>query len=131
MNLADYFNNKRGTGVLATSDKNGVVNTALYARPHITDSTTVAFIMRERLTHQNLQENNHAGYLFIEDGEGYNGIRMSLSKLDESSDAKEIEALTRRHASREGSDKKGKKYLVRFKVNRVFHLVGGNELPIE
>ena len=30
------------------------------------DDGTLAFIMRDRLTHQNITENPHAAYLFVE-----------------------------------------------------------------
>jgi hypothetical protein len=34
MNQFDYFENTEGTCVLATSDNNGNVDVAIYARPH-------------------------------------------------------------------------------------------------
>ena len=34
MNLKTYFEDTEGTGVLATADSNGKVDTAIYARPH-------------------------------------------------------------------------------------------------
>ena len=37
MNLADYFENAKGVGVLATADAEGRVNVAVYARPHFLD----------------------------------------------------------------------------------------------
>ena len=83
MNLSDYFDNTKGYGVLATADSVGKVNAALYARPHFFDENTIAFIMRERLTHANLQTNPHATYLFIQDGPGYAGKRFYLTKLRE------------------------------------------------
>jgi hypothetical protein len=36
--------------VLATSDSGGKVSTAIYARPHVLEDSTVAFIMRNRLS---------------------------------------------------------------------------------
>jgi hypothetical protein len=66
MNLSEYFDHAEGYGVLATADDSGKVNVAVYARPHFFDQNTVAFIMRERLTHANLQTNPHATYLFIQ-----------------------------------------------------------------
>jgi hypothetical protein len=65
MDLAEYFENQKGSGVLATADDQGRVDAAVYARPHVIDSETIAFIMPDRLTHHNLQSNNHAAYLFI------------------------------------------------------------------
>lgn len=60
MNLKQYFSEKTGTGVMSTSDAGGMVNAAVYSRPHIMEENTAAFIMRDRLTHKNFGENNHA-----------------------------------------------------------------------
>jgi hypothetical protein len=43
MSLNEYFENTKGTGVLATADENGNVDVAIYARPHCQDEKTVAF----------------------------------------------------------------------------------------
>jgi len=51
MKLDEYFESTKGRGVLATADKNGKVNLAMYARPYLMDDHTVTFIMAERLTH--------------------------------------------------------------------------------
>ena len=45
MSLAEYFESIKGIGVLATSDSDGNVNTAIYSRPYIIDDNTVAFSM--------------------------------------------------------------------------------------
>ncbi len=70
MDLAEYFENQKGTGVLATADDQGRVDVAVYARPHVIDRETIAFIMPDRLTHHNLQSNDHAAYLFMEQAPG-------------------------------------------------------------
>lgn len=54
-------------GVLATADKSGEVNLAMYARPYFIDGHTVTFIIGERLTHENLKSNPGAAYLFTEE----------------------------------------------------------------
>ena len=58
--LAGYFENVRGTGVLATADSEGRVKVALHARPHVMEDGTLAFVMLERLTRHNLKQNPHA-----------------------------------------------------------------------
>ncbi len=60
MNLNEYFENT----------KEGRVDAAVYARPKVLDGENVVFIMRDRLTHANLQSNPHAAYLFMEEGSG-------------------------------------------------------------
>jgi hypothetical protein len=37
--------------------------------------------MADRLTHQNLQSNDRAAYLFMEEGQGYKDKRLFLKKL--------------------------------------------------
>jgi hypothetical protein len=81
MNLSDYFEKTEGTGILGTADINGNVDAAIYARPHVIDEKTVAFIMNERLSYQNITANPKAAYLFLEDCPGYKGKRLYLSKF--------------------------------------------------
>lgn len=96
MNLSDYFDNTKGYGVLATADSSGIVNAAVYAKPHFIDKNTIAFIMRERLTHANIQKNPHATYLFIQSGPGCSGKRLYLTKLREETNDDLIAAICRR-----------------------------------
>jgi hypothetical protein len=77
MDLREYFENVKGHGVLATADAEGKVDAAIYGKPHFMDDGSIAFIMADRLTHANLQSNNHAAYLFKEKGKGYKGIRLA------------------------------------------------------
>lgn len=128
VNLKEYFEKAKGTGVLATADGKGLVDTAIYAKPHIMDKETVAFIMAERLTHNNLQTNNHAAYLFREDGPGYKGIRLFLTKLREEKDSDLLYSIrSRRYA---GGKEEGKpRFLVFFKVDKILPLVGAGRDP--
>ncbi|UCF15659.1 MAG: pyridoxamine 5'-phosphate oxidase family protein, partial [Phycisphaerales bacterium] len=73
MSLSDYFESVQGLGVLATADSDGMVDLAIYAKPTVIDETTVAFVMRERLSHQNLKTNPNAAYMFVEKGDRYTG----------------------------------------------------------
>ena len=58
MELKEYFKDTEGSGILATADSEGKVDAAIYARPHFMDDGTIALIMRDRLTHHNLQSNS-------------------------------------------------------------------------
>ena len=60
MTLNEYFENKEGMGVLATANREGLVNAAIYARPHVIDEANIALIMSDRLSHLNLQSNPRA-----------------------------------------------------------------------
>lgn len=124
MDLSDYFENTQGTGILATSNSTGQVDVAIYSRPHVTDEDTVAFIMRPRLSHENLQSNPHAAYMFIEKGPGYKGKRLYLNKLREETDPALIDSLRRKNRKHDAkSDEKS--FLVYFHIDRIRPLVGG------
>ena len=121
MDLREYFENTKGFGVLATSDGAGKVDAAVYARPHFMEDGSIAMIMRDRLTHHNLQSNPHAAYLFHEDSPGYKGKRLFLTKLREEQDTELLESLRRRQYI----DKKDeKRFLVFFQVDKELPLVG-------
>ena len=118
----NYFENAKGVGVMATSDKDGKVNAAIYSRPHFMEDNTVAFIMRDRLTHHNLQSNPHAAFLFVEEGPGYIGKRLYLTKVREEENSELINAISRREYSTPAGDNR---FLVFFKIDNVLPLIGG------
>ena len=124
MDLAHYFESMKGKGVLATADDQGHVNVAVYARPHIVDKDTIAFIMPDRLTHHNLQSNIHAAYLFIEEGPGYKGIRLFLSKVREEEDSELLHSIRRKKYAAEKEGEETSRFLVFFKVDKILPLIG-------
>ena len=121
MDLKEYFENTTGTGVLSTADEKGKVGAAIYARPHFMEDGTVAVIMRDRLTHHNLQSNPHACYLFIQKGAGYRGKRIMLTKVREEQDTDLLKSLRRRKYP---DEKEEMKFLVFFKLDQELPLVG-------
>jgi hypothetical protein len=123
MDLKTYFENSAGLGVLATADSQGKVDVALYARPHVVDENTIGLIMSDRLSHQNLQSNPHAAYLFVEDGPGHKGHRLELTKLREDT-SPDLIAATRRKA-RDRSEDDAARFLVFFRVDKIRPAVGG------
>ena len=123
MNLGEYFENTKGTGVMATADSEGRVDAAIYARPHILEDGTLAVVMRDRLTHHNIQSNPHAAYLFIEDGPGYSGKRLFLTKIREEKDSELAEQLKRRCLTPEEDKAKGPKFVVVFKIDKELPLI--------
>nr|HDN00789.1 pyridoxamine 5'-phosphate oxidase family protein [Deltaproteobacteria bacterium] len=122
--LRDYFENKRGTGVMSTADKDGKVNASIYSRPHFMEDGSVAFIMSDRLTHHNLLSNPHAAYLFMEEGLGYKGKRLYLTKIREEKNKDLIQSLSRRGYRNE---KTGARFLVVFQVDKVMPLIGAGD----
>jgi len=126
MELQDYFESAKGKGVIATADENGKVGMAVYARPHFLTAKTVAFIMSDRLMHKNLQSNPSASYIFIEDGARYAGVRLYLTKIREEQNNELADQLRRRKMKYmdDESYKKGLRFVVYFKINKVLPLVG-------
>jgi hypothetical protein len=128
MDLDQYFKGTKGTGVLATADNQGRVDAAVYARPYIMDGGTTAFIMPDRLTHQNLQSNDHAAYLFVEEGIGYKGIRLFLTKVREETEGELIETVRQGKYGAACGEEENCFYLVHFTVDKVLPLVGAEEI---
>jgi len=126
MNLKEYFDSNKGVGVLSTASSDGKVDAAIYARPHFMEDGTLALIMRDRLSHQNLQSNPHASYLFKAEGPGYRGKRLFMTKVREEQNAELLESLRRRKSEYgNGEDR----FLVFFKLDKTLPLVGdGNQL---
>lgn len=125
MTLGEYFESTAGVGVLGTSDAEGLVDAAIYARPHVIDEETIALIMADRRSHRNLQANPRAVYLFKEEG-SYRGRRLYLMKTKEEKDSPLIAEIRRRKSSDvEGRDGDGPKFLVWFRIVRIRPLIGG------
>ncbi len=128
MELQEYFENVKGLGVLSTADGEGVVDAAVYGKPHFMEDGSVAFIMADRLTHHNLQTNNHAVYLFRENSPGYKGKRLFLKKIREEQDSDLLYSL--RSKKYPAQKEEGKtRFLVFFEVDKVLPLIGAGEDP--
>jgi hypothetical protein len=127
MSLSSYFENTRGTGVLSTADGEGRVDSAIYSRPHIMDDGSVAVIMRDRLSHANLQTNPHAAYMFIEEGAGYKGKRLFLTKIREEKETDLLYQLKRKERTAAEEEGRGPKFLVFFKIDQELPLIGAGE----
>jgi len=126
MDLKEYFESKKGLGVLSTADESGRVNTAVYSRPHVMSDTEIAFIMADRKSHDNVTKNPYAAFLFKEEGAGYAGKRLALTKTKEEDDQELISSLRRKdYADVYSTDRK--RYLVYFSVDEVMPLVGTAE----
>lgn len=119
--LQDYFENTEGLGVLATADSDGRVDAAVYSRPHFLEDGTLAFIMRDRLTHHNLQSNPSATFLFAEKGSRSSGKRLFLRMVREEENPELIEKIKRRKYT----DDNEAMFLVYFALEKELPLVGG------
>jgi len=126
MDLEDYFEKVKGTGVLATADDQGRVDVAIYSKPHFMADGTVAFIMADRLTHHNLQSNNQAAYLFMEEGSGYKGRRLFMTKIREEQDTELLYSIRSKRFASEKEDGKTR-FLVFFTIDKILPLVGAGD----
>jgi len=125
MKLDEYFESNKGRGVLATADKDGRVNLAMYARPYFMDDDMVTFIMAERLTHENLKSNPYAAYLFSEEEQKYQGKRLYLKKTKEEKNPDLIAQICRKcdYSHYETRNR----YVVYFNIEKVLPLIGSGE----
>jgi hypothetical protein len=125
MNLSEYFENAKGRGVLATADSQGKVGVAVYSRPHFIDEETIAYIMTERLTHENLKSNPHAAYIFMETGDKFVGKRLYITKIKEETDPEAIAKIRWRKSYTEPETQQNeKRYLVYFRIDKTLPLIG-------
>jgi hypothetical protein len=134
MDLKSYFEQHEGIGILATCDPNTFVDMAVYARPLVVNKTTIAFVMRQQLSHQNIKGHLNAAYMFIEKTreyktcEDYKGIRLYLTLQREEINQSVIEEMHKKDPCiyPEGDD--SEKYLVFFTVTRIRPLVGNGSI---
>jgi hypothetical protein len=80
MKLSELFATP-GLGVMSTSSSDGKVSSAVYARPHVIDETTLVWGMTDKRTYQHLTRNRHAAYLFKTSGPGFSGVRLTLELI--------------------------------------------------
>jgi hypothetical protein len=87
-----------GRGIIATSAKDGTVNTAVYAAPQVIDGETVAWGMTDGRTWDNIRGNPRASYAYFDSGDGYRGCRLTLS-LERTEDGGETLRKVRERAA--------------------------------
>ena len=80
MKLSELFASQ-GVAVLSTAAADGTVNSAIYARPHVIDETTVVWGMTDKRTFRNISENRNASFLFKTSAPGFSGVRLSLEMM--------------------------------------------------
>lgn len=122
MNLSEYFENISGTGVLGTTNKEGLVNMAIYARPHVIEEDKCVFIMTDKTSRQNLLENPNAAYLFKEEAD-YQGVRFNLKKIKESEDRETIHQFLRRAQSTSPYEGEKTLFAVYFSISNIRPLI--------
>jgi hypothetical protein len=124
MNLSDYFENNDGAGILGTCDPDHNVDQAVYSKPFIVDEKTIAFVMKDRLSHKNLKSHLKASYLYLQKGPGYKGIRLSLTMQRQDKNRSLIESLRKKQQCVFPKEDDSDEFLVFFEVNQIRPLVG-------
>lgn len=124
MDIGHYFQKTEGTGILATCDPGAEVDAAIYSKPIVIDQSTIAFVMKERLSHRNLQKHLKACYLFIENGSNDKGVRLSLSMQREEKNRSLIDKLRAQQPCMFPKEDDSDKFLVFFGIDRIRPLVG-------
>lgn len=107
---------------MSTADGEGIVDSALFTPGLVMENDQIVFVMLDRLIHRNLQSNPNAMFLFMEDTPGYIGKRLSLTKINESTDRSLVERIVK-ECNIPLMDSEEKKYAVVFKINKVLPLV--------
>jgi hypothetical protein len=131
MDLAEYFDQADGLGVLATCDPDRAVDVAVYSKPVVIDTQTIALVMKQRISHQNLRKNLHAAYLFHEKGPGYKGVRLYLTMLREEKNQSLIAGLRKKQPCMYPAEDDSEKFLVFFRVEKTLALVGNQPAEVE
>lgn len=79
--VMEMFNKKTRIGALATSNKKGDVNAAVFGSPRMIDEDTVIMAIGDNRSFKNLQENPKASFIVVEPGEStaqWKGARLYL-----------------------------------------------------
>jgi hypothetical protein len=93
--LMEYFNKQPRIGVISTSSKDGMVNSAVYGSPQMIDEKTVIVALARGRTFANLQENPNATFLIMEPGPGildWKGIRVYLRMKEYATSGPQLDA---------------------------------------
>lgn len=94
MDLTELFSHD-GLGVLATAAADGRVNTAVYARPHVMDESTLVWGMTDGRTYRNIAANPSASFLFKANVAGFRGVRLGLELIRTEEDGETLELIRR------------------------------------
>ncbi|BBO78178.1 pyridoxamine 5'-phosphate oxidase [Desulfosarcina widdelii] len=75
------FNKETRIGALATANKQGEVNAAVFGSPRMIDEDTVIMAIGDNRSYRNLQENPKASFIVVEPGQApatWKGVRLYL-----------------------------------------------------
>lgn len=121
------FNKESRIGVMATANKNGDVNAAVFGSPRMIDEETVIMAIGENRSFKYLQENPKASFIVVEPGESpatWKGVRIYL-KMDSYERYGEVLDSFRENIRKVAGDRSADaiKAAIRFKVVDVRPLI--------
>jgi hypothetical protein len=124
------FNKQPRVGSLATADRNGKVNAAVFGSPRMIDKDTVIMAIGDNRSYRNLQENPMATFLVVEPGtepKTWKGVRVYLEVDSIESYGELLDSLREKIRKLAGNASANAiKAAIRFKVTDVRPLIDTN-----
>lgn len=105
--LMEFFNKQPRLGTLSTAGKDGMVNSAYFGSPRMTDEKTIVMASSKNRTLANLQENPNAAFLIMEPGQNlpdWKGLRLYVRMTKCETSGAHYEAVKARVAEKVGKD---------------------------
>jgi len=125
--LMEMFNKESRIGALATTNKNGDVNLAVFGSPRMIDEDTVIMAIGDNRSYHYLQENPMASFIVVEPGDSpatWKGARVYL-KVDTMERYGEVLDSFREKIRKMAGDKSANAIVaaIRFKITDVRPLI--------
>ena len=125
--LMELFNKYPRIGALATANKEGDVNVAVFGSPRMVDEETIVMGIGNNRSYRNLQRNPKAVFIVMEPGEtvmDWKGARVYLEAVDLATDG-EFYNQTKQHITKSSGVQAVKmiQAAVRFKITEVRPIV--------
>jgi hypothetical protein len=125
--LMELFNKYPRIGALATANKEGDVNVAVFGSPHMVDENTVIMGIGENRSYRNLQRNPKAVFIVMEPGEtvmDWKGARVYLEATDLETEGEFYDRIKQNIAKASGEQaSKMIQAAIRFKIIEVRAIV--------
>lgn len=125
--LIEMFNRRPRIGALATSNKEGDVNAAVFGSPRMIDEDTVVMGIGENRSFRNLQRNPKAVFIVMEPGEtvrDWKGARVYLEAVDMETEGEFVDQIKQNIAKAAGQQAADMIHAaIRFKITDVRPIV--------
>ena len=125
--LREYFNKQPRIGTLSTANREGMVDSAVFGSPMMTDEKTVVMALGNGRTLEYLNENPHAVYLIMEPGQSFDdwkGLRVYLKMTESATSGEALETFRSRIEEMAGSEAAAMVYAaVTFTITEVRPLI--------